>query len=125
MEEVAGMTLTPEVIAAGYEFLRATLPFKRWKLPHADNVKFIVSAEKRLYAQYRWDGKQHTIALSMYAIGHTLTLLIYLSHEMIHMYLEENGWETRNHETDTHNAKFKKLAASACKTHGWDLKAFY
>jgi hypothetical protein len=79
----------------------------------------------RDYAQYRWDGERHTISLSELAIGHAETLMIYLGHEMIHMYLEDMGWESRSPGPDVHNSAFRKFAAQVCKYHGWDLKAFY
>ena len=119
------LPLSPEMLAAAYDFLRKTPPFARLKLPPPEIVKFSVGKFKQDYAAYRWDGKQHCITMSVNAIGQTTTLMRYLSHEMIHLYLEENGLESRKGGEDTHNAAFRKLAGQVCKYHGFDLKAFY
>lgn len=118
------LPLTKEMLAAAYDFLVTTPPFSRWKLPEAEDVKFSVTRDQRNFAQYKWDGKQHTIWISSRGVGHSETLLLYLAHEMVHMYLEEMGWESRGTE-DTHNAAFEKFAAQVCKHHGFDPKAFY
>ena len=46
------MQITPELLEASYELLRSMPPFKRWKLPHADNVVFRVLKMPRLYAEH-------------------------------------------------------------------------
>lgn len=119
------LPLTAEMLAAAYDYLRVTPPFNRWNLPESEDVKFSVSKSARDYAAYRWDGKQHTICLSAKAIGFTNTLHLYLAHEMVHMHLEERGWESRTGGPDTHNAAFRKLAARVCAAHGFDPKAFF
>jgi hypothetical protein len=48
----------------------------------------------------------------------------FMSHEMIHLYLEKMGWESPGSE-DTHNAAFRRFAVKVCKYHGFDPKAFY
>ena len=119
------LPITPEMIAAAYDYLKATPPFVKWSLPESDEVKFSVAKFKRDYASYQWDGKRHHIRMSANAIGHSLTLFRYLAHEMIHLHLEETGMESRTGGQDTHNAAFKVLAAQVCKVHGFDPKAFY
>lgn len=119
------LPLTKEMLAAGYSYLRTTPPFCRWKLPPSHLVKFVVGRFRSDYAEYRWDGKQHTIVMSTNAIGQTATLMRYLSHEMVHLHLEERGIESRTGGKDTHNAAFRKFAAQVCRYHGFDLKAFY
>ncbi len=119
------LPLDGEMLAAAYGFLRKTPPFARLKMPPAGNVKFSVGKFRQDYAAYRWDGKQHCITMSANAVGHTSTLMRYMAHEMIHLYLEETGAESRKGGEDTHNAAFRKFAAQACKFHGFDLKAFY
>ena len=119
------LPLTPEMLATAYDYLRITPPFSRWKLPESEDVKFTINKKlKSKFAQYQWDGKQHTVTMSAASIGHTHTLFEALSHEMCHMYLEEMGWESRGNE-NTHNAAFRKFAAQVCKYHGFDPKAFY
>ncbi|MBO4228061.1 SprT-like domain-containing protein [Bradyrhizobium neotropicale] len=119
------LRLTPKTLEAAYDYLRTTPPFDRWGLPPGGDVKFVVSKSIRDYAAYRWDGRRHTISLSAKGIGHSATLLLYVAHEMVHMYLEEKGWETRTGGPDTHNAAFRKFALQVCKAHGFDPKAFY
>ena len=119
------LPLTPEMLAAAYDYLRLSLPISRWKIPPSQVVKFVVGKIKTEYGSYRWDGKQHTITMSTNLIGHTDTLMRYMAHELIHLHLEETGLESRRGGEDTHNAAFRKLAAQVCRYHGWDIKAFY
>ena len=41
------LSLTPDLLAAAYDFLRATPPFKAWRLPESDDiahtVEFLIS----------------------------------------------------------------------------------
>jgi hypothetical protein len=119
------LPMTPESLAAAYDYLKTTPPFSKWNLPDSEDVLFKVGKYRTDYASYRWDGKQHTISMSANAIGHTVTLFRYLAHEMIHLHLEETGMESRTGGKDTHNAAFRKFAASVCRYHGFDVKAFY
>jgi len=119
------IALTPEMLEACYEFLKTTPPFNKMGLPEADDVVFKISMSSTEFGSYRWEDKQHTITLSNKAIGYTLTLIQIMTHEMIHLYLEENGLESRNGGYSTHNAAFRKLAAQVCKHHGFDPRAFY
>lgn len=119
------LPLTAEMLEAAYEFLKTSPPFCDWNMQEGEEVKFRVSRKlKSKFAQYQWDGKRHTVTMSAASIGHTLTLLEALSHEMIHMHLEENGMESRGGES-VHNAAFRKFAAEVCKYHGFDPKSFY
>lgn len=119
------LPLTPEVLAAAYDYLAACEPFVRWNLPDSDDVKFKVTRSKKEYARYQWDGGRHVISVSAAAVGHTSTLLMYLSHEILHMHLEITGMESRTGDENTHNMPFRRLAAQVCRVHGFDLKAFY
>lgn len=119
------LPLTPETLAAAYDYLCTTPPFNKWNLPDSEDVKFTVNKKlKNKFAQYQWTGEQHSIAISAASNGHTSTLLENLGHEMIHLYLEHMGWESRGNES-VHNAAFRKFAARVCKHHGFDPKAFY
>lgn len=119
------LPLTPEMLAAAYDFLLTTPPFSSWNLPESEDVKFIVNKKLRnKFAQYQWTGDQHSISISAASNGHTSTLLENLAHETIHLFLEERGWESRGNES-VHNAAFRKFAAQVCKYHGYDPKAFY
>ncbi len=122
-----GMTLplSPDTLAAAYDYLRTTPPFNRWNLPDSEDVLFSVVKTPRDYGWYQWDGKRHTISASKASIGHTVTLMRLMAHEMIHLHLEETGMESKNRNNNTHNAAFRKIAATVCRVHGLDPKAFY
>lgn len=121
---MSNLVLTPEMMAAAYEYLRVCRPFKRLKMPPANVVKFIVSRSKRDYAAYQWNGTQHTISLSQNSVSQSLTLFLWMGHEMVHLYLEENGLEPRRGTRNSHSKLFNQLAVRVCREHGWDHKLF-
>lgn len=118
------LPLTSESLAAAYDYLRTTPPFCRWNLPDSEDVVFKLSRRRKEAGRYQWDGERHTITASIYGIGYTESLMRFMGHEMIHLYLERMGWESRAHSAEVHNAAFRKFAAQVCKHHGFDLKAF-
>lgn len=119
------LPLTPEMLAAGYEYLRASPPFCRWKLPHSDEVAFAVSRHPVNLGAHQGkhaNGTKHTsIEISVVTVGHTNTLLRVLAHEMIHLRQYLRREETPN---TVHNAEFRRLAKSVCQLHGWDDRIF-
>jgi hypothetical protein len=112
------------MLAAAYDFLCTTPPFRDWSLPDSEDVVFKVTRSRRWFARYRWDGRRHTIEISVNAVAYSDTLLAKLSHEMIHLHLEELGMDARGTD-DTHSGAFRNLAAEVCKIHGFDPKAYY
>lgn len=118
------LPLTPEMLAAAYDFLALTPPFNAWSLPPSEDVRFKVSRSRRWFARYRWDGSRHTIEVSANSVGYSETLFPKMGHEMVHMHLEELGMDRRG-TPDTHSGAFRSLAGGVCQCHGWDLKAFY
>jgi hypothetical protein len=119
------LSLTPEILAAAYDYLHVTPPFAGWNLPESEDVKFKVSRRRSEYARYQWNGEHHIIEISQRGVGFTRTLIEKMAHEMIHLYLEIMGWESKDPSPDVHNAAFQRFAAQVCKIHGWDPKAFY
>jgi hypothetical protein len=119
------LPLTPETLAASYEYLRTTPPFSKWNLPDAEDVKFSVGKALDCFAHYQWDGTRHTITVSSRATGYTMTLITSMSHEMVHLHLWETKQESKRSGPRHHNAAFKRYAAQVCKYHGFDPKAFY
>jgi hypothetical protein len=117
--------LSPEVLAAAYSYLDTTPPYKKWNLPHAEDIIFRVGRRPKEAGRYQWDGTHHVITASVHGVGHTDSVMRFMAHEKIHLYLEIMGWESKSHSAEVHNAAFRKFAAQACKHHGWDLKAFY
>jgi hypothetical protein len=118
------LPITPEVLAAAYDYLASTEPFRKWNLPDSDDIKFRVVRSRKMFAQYIWDGT-HTIEVSSATVGHTKTLMETMSHELVHLHLRLTGMESRSDNPNVHNAAFRKLAAKVCATHGFDVKAFY
>lgn len=118
------MDLTPEVLAAAYEYLRATPPFKAWKLPHADEVEFSVTKHRDHeggHTTYCNKPNEHIIYVSSYYIKSTPDLMECLGHEMIHMRQRPHrDWRVRA----KHNAEFNKLNARFCKLHGLETEVF-
>jgi len=117
--------ITPEMVEACYDFLRTTPPYKGWKLPPGEMIKFVISLSPKHFAQYWWNGSQHVIEISANSIAHIDTLVEKLCHEMIHLELEIKGLESKTGGANVHNAAFRKRAALVCKYHGYDPKAFY
>jgi hypothetical protein len=118
------LPLTKEMLAAAYDFLAVTPPFRDWNMPDSDDVLFKVGRFRTHCAHYQWNGKQHTITASANAIGHTDTLMRKLGHEMLHLHLEELGMDARG-TANTHSGAFRRLAEEVCAVHGWDPKIFY
>lgn len=112
------LKLTPDMLAAGYDFLRTTEPFKGWKLPESDDVGFHVVRDPKMHADFGIVDGVPTIRVSENGAGHTATLLSALAHEVIHLRQHLRG------DRETHGARFKRMAARICQAHGFDLKTF-
>lgn len=116
------MKLTPEMLAASYEFLRTTLPFKHWKLPHADEVAFSVMVHKKNMADHCIDRKQHTIRVAENHTVSTDALLCVMAHEMVHAY--QDGVTKTGSRRVVHNKEFVRLGKRICAIHGWNINLF-
>ena len=114
--------LTPDVLRSAYAFLCTTGPFMRWKLPHPETVKFVVSRSKDKRGDYEQlpDGT-HCIRVSALNSGHTINVVATVAHEMVHLYQKHH--KTPGHRSE-HGAEFLRLAAQVCRYHGFDAKAF-
>lgn len=112
------LTLTPDMLAAAYDFLRTTQPFCGWKLPEAELVGFHVVRDRTMYADFGMENGMPVIRVSEARNGHSGTLLATMSHEMIHLY------QQRKKDSGHHNAFFRRCAARVCRAHGFDLKTF-
>lgn len=112
--------LTPQIAEASYELLRTTPPFKGWKLPHADEVEFIVCNFVDCRAQHQLTD-HHKIWVSNRNLGSLDELNRAMAHEMIHVHEER----TRQCRHDVaHSKKFHRWAKRVCVLHCWDLKMF-
>jgi hypothetical protein len=112
------LRLTSDMLAAAYDFLRVTEPFKGWKLPEAEDVGFHVLRTRGHSADYSFEAGIHLIRVSAARNGHAASLLATMAHEMIHLRQQILG--DRGH----HTALFRRLAARVCRIHGFDPKTF-
>lgn len=118
------LPLTPDMLAGAYEFLRATPPFNKWRLPHADDVEFHVIRDAHCRGDYQHDKTKdtHRIRISSRSgNGYTASLLATVAHEMVHAAEHRYAPDRRHGE---HGARFKRMAARVCKFHGFDPKEF-
>lgn len=109
------LPLTPHMLAAAYEYLRSTPPFKAWNLPEADVVEFHITRHvdrEADHTTFTITG-EHRIRVSENVVGTTDTLMQALGHEMIHA--------AKGH---AHGIAFRRAAKRACFLHGWDEKRF-
>jgi len=116
------LPITRETIAAAYDFLCTTPPFRGWNLPDSEDVSFRVIRDPHVRGWYMLghDGK-HTIAISSKCIGRTESLMETLAHEVVHLHQGEVNMETPGAE---HNRAFYKLAERVCRVHGFDERLF-
>lgn len=112
------LRLTPDLLAAAYDFLLTTHPVKSWKLPPSDEVEFHVVRSTKIFGDCVQDGDKLVIRVSEAKNGHMETLLATIAHEIIHLRQFITG------DTGNHNAYFHKMARQVCKAHGYDPKSF-
>lgn len=119
---MAPRTFHPDELAAAYDFLRTTPPFRRWKLPPSDEITFVVNKHAQNRGDFHVDANDRPVMrVSMAAVSHTNSLLAVIAHESIHLY----QWRTKRETANTkHNADFHRLAARVCAIHGFDAVAF-
>jgi hypothetical protein len=112
------LRLTPDMLAAAYDFLCTTDPFWRWRLPESDELGFYVVRDATLSADFGMCEGMPRIRVSEVHNGHTGTLLATLGHEMIHLRQHLTG------DREHHGPRFKRMAARVCAVHGFDPKIF-
>ena len=112
------LRLTPDMLAAGYDFLRMTEPFRRWKLPDSEELGFHVVRKAGLSADFGVEDAIPFIRVSEACNGHTSTLLASLAYEMIHLRQHLTG------DRELHGPRFRRMAARVCAAHGFDPKIF-
>ena len=117
------LTLTPHLAAAVYDCLREFPPYKKMKLPPADEVEFHIVVDKLVHGWHTnaAGGGEHVIAISAGGVEHFDTLVRIVAHEMLHVYQAETKTETPNTK---HNAAFHVLARRVCRLFDWDYKNF-
>jgi predicted SprT family Zn-dependent metalloprotease len=111
--------LTPEALAAAYDYLCEFPPFSKWNMPPSEDVKFRVLKTKDRTAHYSGsDG--HEIAVSSAYVARHEMLLSSMAHEMIHLHCHQTCWNRRN----PHDRAFQKFADRVCKVHEFDRLTF-
>jgi hypothetical protein len=112
------LRLTPDMLAAGYDFLRTSEPFRLWRLPESDELGFHVVRDAAMAADFGVRDGIPLIRVSEINNGHTVTLLSTLAHEMIHLHQHLTG------DREHHGLRFRRMAARVCAVHGFDPKIF-
>ncbi len=112
------LPLTPHMLAAAYEYLRACPPFKGWKLPDSDSVQFHVTRHRDRYSDHNTVRAEHVIRVSSYCTTTTDTLMQAVAHELIH------ARQAQTKDRGVHGPRFRRVAEAVCRSHGWDLKGF-
>ena len=112
------LRLTPAKLAAAYDFLRATEPFRGWNMPPSHAVKFRVVRDPKMFADFGMERGMPVIRISEAKNGHTATLLVTMAHECIHLRQQLVG------DREHHGARFKRMVARVCRIHGWDERSF-
>ena len=110
------------MLAAAYEYLRISRPFKGWKLPDGDEIEFCVTRHRdRSGDQSQHITQKHfIIRVSAYCIETTTDVMCVTAHEVVHMYQDIRKTPRRQ----MHNAEFKRLWKQVCAVHGFGEKEF-
>ena len=112
--------LSANQVYARYEFMRSMPPFCYYKMPSGDEIEFRIVKDHRLHGWHKAVDGKHIFAISQNSIGHTSSLIFYVSHEMIHLLQAEQGTNTNS----VHNAEFRKIAKAVCRLNGFDYRVF-
>ena len=119
------MSLHPnhDTMVDAYDLLRGTLPFRRWKLPHSDDVEFhCVPLAGNAQAEHyvRSDNERHVFRLNPKRHGTIFSVLQTMAHEMCHM----REYQLGSRRKGCHGALFNRLADQVCRIHGFDRGQF-
>lgn len=111
--------MTPELMEASYELLRAAPPFNRWKLPHPDTLMFRVTNSRDMWGGFNaWTNGDKEIFVSAFFVRSLDELNRTMAHEMVHLRQDMLG------RRDSHGPFYQRHAALVCRRHGWDLATF-
>lgn len=115
------LVVTPAVMERAYLLLVETPPFRRWKLPHPDEIVFRVTADPSEYGHFGITndkarrplvGLNQKLNLTLHAI------VVHTAHEMCHLY----QWKLKLPQN--HGVVFTKLKMQVCRHHGFDPGTF-
>lgn len=110
--------LTPAILIGAYEYLRATPPFRGWRLPGPDDIIFKVTRTPNEHGSCHLDGADPVITISTACNSHTTTLLTTMAHEMVHLH------HFLTTGSATHGVAFRRAAKLVCRAHGFDPGSF-
>jgi len=116
-DSMSGVGITVDTLAAAYDLLRVTSPFRGLRLPPSHDIIFQLTKDKAL-AGYCNLTDATMISISSHFHSHLQPLLVTMAHEMIHLH------EFRKYGKAGHGEPFQKLAARVCRAHGFDPKVF-
>lgn len=121
-------TFSPEDLVAAYDYLRSTLPFRRWKLPESDALEFRVTQHADRHGHFDdrdgVPGKWMVIAISSVHTMDYRQLLATMAHELIHLKSAVDGKLLGEDDSEHHDDEFKRLAKQVCVHHGFAKKTF-
>jgi len=110
------LPLTIALLAATYDVLLLTPPFRRWKMPSSVAIRFRITRSVGARGAARGD---HTIEISSRNVGRLDNLIMTMAHEMVHVHNHTTG-----HTRSAHGAEFRRCADLVCKHHGFDPQMF-
>lgn len=107
-------------VAAAYEMLRVSAPYRAWKLPHGDEIEFKVTRHRDRFGHWSRYKRtnEHIIVISETLVTDMSLLLLTVAHEMIHLKQDIDKTDTRGND---HNAQFVRLAKRVSRCMGWQL----
>jgi hypothetical protein len=108
------------MLAAAYDFLESTDPFRRWNLPPSEDITFRVMRDPSARGWHTIHKGRDEIAISSTCVKHSHTLIRTMAHEMIHVHERHAKACT----SGAHSAAFKRWAEQVCKVHGFDPGCF-
>jgi hypothetical protein len=116
-DRMSGVGISVDTLAAAYELLKVTTPFRGLRLPASHDIIFQLTKDKAL-AGYCNLTDATMISISSHFHSQLQPLLVTMAHEMIHLH------EFRKYGKAGHGETFQKLAARVCRAHGFDPKVF-
>lgn len=114
------LVITPEMMAAAYDYLVTTPPFCDWNLPESEDVTFIVYRSMVNRGDWFRIKERHRIRISSRYARSTTSLMETMAHEMIHLHEDHNNCSGKGQ----HSAAFNVWANEVCEIHGWDPALF-
>lgn len=113
------LPLTTETLRAAYDFLNETPPFNKWNLPDGEEIEFRVVRDRKRYAWHDLTNGKNIIAVSSLNVGHTVSLVRVMAHEMVHVHERRSSCNATGH-----SRAFTRWGAMVSKYHGFDPKDF-